>query len=82
MDMFELQEGLDDLEQGSGQGRVISDQIGEELKALCQALDKGFQSMDAKRDQPEVKKAFAENLAKLKFLLNLEQRLEEILRKR
>ncbi len=82
MDMFDLQEGLDALEQGSGQGRAMSDQIGEELRGVCQALEEGYQKLAQNKHQPAIRQTFLDNLAKLKFLLNLEQRLSEILRKR
>jgi len=80
MEMFELQEDLDQLDRGQGDPDALATKIEGLVQNCDQALQSGFSGF-APENRSGIQQ-LKDELSKLKFLLNLQTRMEEIRRKR
>ncbi|MGK0290100.1 MAG: molecular chaperone HscB [bacterium] len=76
-EMFELQEEIDDLKKGDSQVDLLKNQVAEMITSLTQELTESFKKLK-KPTQPNLVDKLSGALAKLKFILNIEERLNNL----
>lgn len=77
MEMFELQEGLDEAERDPSLIPGLEGRIQELVAEGERGINPLFEGLLAERDNEELPELIKEGLGKLKFLLNLNHRLQE-----
>ena len=78
IETFELQECLDQAEQGRAALEPLAKRVHDQCTATEAGLAVQFQQLEGYADQPELVEEIQSNLAKLKFLLNLQGRVSQI----
>ncbi len=78
MKMFELQEAIDDIEQGQGELQAVEEKVERQIQNIDQELVKQFDHLSRSKEDETATNLIKENLGKYKFLLNLKERLQHI----